>query len=162
MTRSADGRWSALDGQQLYRQAKTAGTLYQSALRWELRELGLRFTVRDNGLSELADVPAPVLRAFSRRRVEIEQAMDKRGASSRQAAQAATLSTRKTKDYGVLAESLAAEWHARADALAFDEAARASLLGRTEPSLPDPSLAADIAGELEGPAGLTERCSTFT
>jgi conjugative relaxase-like TrwC/TraI family protein len=30
MTRGADGRFSALDGQQLYAQAKTAGTLYQS------------------------------------------------------------------------------------------------------------------------------------
>jgi len=41
MTRGADGRWSALDGRQLYLQAKTAGTLYQAALRYELRGLGL-------------------------------------------------------------------------------------------------------------------------
>ena len=32
MARGSDGRWSALDGRQLYWQAKTAGTLYQTAL----------------------------------------------------------------------------------------------------------------------------------
>ena len=37
MTRGSDGRWSALDGRQLYLQAKTAGTLYQAALRDQLR-----------------------------------------------------------------------------------------------------------------------------
>ena len=62
MTRGADGRWSALDGRQLYWQAKTAGTLYQAALRYELRALGLRFVLRDTGLCELADVPRRVLR----------------------------------------------------------------------------------------------------
>jgi conjugative relaxase-like TrwC/TraI family protein len=62
MARGQDGRWSALDGRQLYWQAKTAGTLYQTALRHELRALGLRFTLRENGLCELADVPRDVLR----------------------------------------------------------------------------------------------------
>jgi conjugative relaxase-like TrwC/TraI family protein len=79
MTRGCDGRWSALDGRQLYWQAKTAGTLYQAALRHELRALGLRFVMRENGLFELADVPRPVLRAFSRRRVEIEAELARRG-----------------------------------------------------------------------------------
>ena len=78
ITRGADGRWSALDGRQLYWQAKTAGTLYQAALRHELRALGLRFVLRENGLCELADIPRRVLRAFSRRRVEIEAELARR------------------------------------------------------------------------------------
>ena len=49
MAQGSDGRWSALDGRQLYWQAKTAGTLYQTALRHELGELGLKFTLRGNG-----------------------------------------------------------------------------------------------------------------
>ena len=113
MTRGWDGRWSALDGRQLYLQAKTAGTLYQSALRHELRALGLRFVLRDNGLCELADVPRRVLRAFSHRRVEIEAELARGGLSSREAAEVAALSTRKAKDYGVSAGSLSAEWHVR-------------------------------------------------
>ena len=124
MTRGWDGRWSALDGRQLYLQAKTAGTLYQAALRHELRALGLRFVLRDNGLCELADVPRRVLRAFSRRRVEIEAELARRGLSSREAAEVTALATRKAKDYGVSAGSLSTEWHARAEAMGFDRDAR--------------------------------------
>jgi conjugative relaxase-like TrwC/TraI family protein len=162
MTRGADGRYSALDGQQLYAQAKTAGTLYQAALRHELRELGLRWAVRDNGLAELAGVPHRVLRAFSRRRVEIEAAMAERGSTSRAGAQAATLATRKAKDYGVRPESLAAGWHARADALGFDARARTRLLGRLPARLPEPADLLRASAELLSPDGLTARASTFS
>jgi conjugative relaxase-like TrwC/TraI family protein len=162
MTRGADGRYSALDGQQLYGQAKTTGTLYQAALRHELRELGLRWTVRDNGLSELAGVPHRVLRAFSRRRVEIEAAMAESGSTSRAGAQAATLATRKAKDYGVWPESLAAEWHARADALGFDARARARLLELLPARLPEPADLLRASAELLSPAGLTAKASTFS
>ncbi|MEX2291803.1 MAG: MobF family relaxase [Mycobacteriales bacterium] len=162
MIRGADGRFSALDGHQLYAQAKTAGTLYQAALRHELRELGLAWAVRDNGLAEPAGIPHRVLRAFSRRRVEIEAAMAERGSTSRAGAQAATLATRKAKDYGVRPESLAAEWHARADALGFDADARIRLLGRLPARLPEPADLLRASGELLSPAGLTARASTFS
>ncbi len=162
MTRGADGRFSALDGHQLYVQAKTAGTLYQAALRHELRELGLRWAVRDNGLAEPAGVPHRVLRAFSRRRVEIEAAMAERGSTSRAGAQAATLATRKVKDYGVRPESLAAQWHTRADALGFDAEARTRLLGQLPARLPEPADLLRASAELLSPAGLTARASTFS
>ncbi len=161
ITRGADGRWSALDGRQLYWQAKTAGTLYQAALRHELRGLGLRFVLRENGLCELADIPRRVLRAFSRRRVEIEDELARRGESSPAAAQVVTLATRKAKDYGVAPESLAAGWHTRADTLGFDAAARARLFGRTTPAPPSREVLARAAGVLLGPDGLTERTAVF-
>ena len=101
-----------------------------------LRELGLAWAVRDNGLAELADVPHRVLRAFSRRRVEIEQAMAEHGSGSRAGAQAATLTTRKAKDDGVRPESLAAEWHRRADGLGSTAKARDELLHRLPARLP--------------------------
>jgi conjugative relaxase-like TrwC/TraI family protein len=161
MTRGADGRYSALDGQQLYAQAKTAGTLYQAALRHELRELGLAWAVRDNGLAELADVPHRVLRAFSRRRVEIEQAMAEHGTSSRAGAQAATLGTRKAKDYGVRPESLAADWHTRGDELGFDAGARERLLHRLPARLPVTVELVRASAELLSADGLTAMASTF-
>jgi conjugative relaxase-like TrwC/TraI family protein len=161
MTRGADGRWSALDGRQLYWQAKTAGTLYQAALRYELRALGLRFVLRENGLAELADVPRRVLREFSRRRVDMEAELARRGESSPAAAQVATLATRRAKDYGVPAESLTAAWHARADQLGFDAAARARLHGRTTPAPPSPEVLAQAAAVLLGPTGLTEKAAVF-
>ena len=57
----------------------TAGTLYRSALRAELRPLGLAWQVRRNGLGELRDIPKAILRAFSKRRADIEAAMDRTG-----------------------------------------------------------------------------------
>src|ERR687898_2258097 len=43
LVRTEDGEWRSLDGQRLYRRAKTAGYLYQAHLRSELhRELGLQ------------------------------------------------------------------------------------------------------------------------
>ena len=57
LVQGADGRWSAPDGRHLYLWKKTAGTLYQSALRAELAPLGLAWQVRRNGLGELRDIP---------------------------------------------------------------------------------------------------------
>jgi conjugative relaxase-like TrwC/TraI family protein len=162
MTQGSDGRWSALDGRQLYTQAKTAGTLYQAVLRHELRDLGLAWTLRDNGLAELAGVPAPVLRAFSRRRVEIELALQAAGQSSRPAAEVAALTTRKAKDYGVDPTSLAAEWHTRADALGFDAGARAGLVTGERRPPPSPRRLAAAGQAMVAPTGLTARRSAFT
>jgi conjugative relaxase-like TrwC/TraI family protein len=114
LVQGADGRWSAPDGRHLYAWKKTAGTLYQSALRSELAPLGLAWEVRRNGLSELADLRKPILRAFSKRRVEIEAAMETRGVTSAQAGERAALATRATKPVGVLpTDLLREEWTAQ-------------------------------------------------
>src|ERR1035437_7688159 len=97
LVQGSDGRWSAPDGRQLYTWKMTAGTLYQSALRAELAPLGLAWQVRRNGLGELRDVPKMILRTFSKRRVDIEQAMDQRGSTSAKAAEKAALATRERK-----------------------------------------------------------------
>jgi conjugative relaxase-like TrwC/TraI family protein len=97
LVEGADGRWSAPDGRHLFTWKMTAGALYRSALRAELAPLGLAWDVRRNGLSELRDVPKTVLRAFSKRRVDIEVAMDARGATSQKAAETAALDTRERK-----------------------------------------------------------------
>jgi hypothetical protein len=162
MTRDADGRWSALDGRQLYAQAKTAGTLYRAALRHELRHLGLAWTLRDNGLAELAGIPSAVLRAFSRRRVEIELALQAAGQSSRPAGEVAALATRKAKDYGVDPTSLAADWQGGAEELGFNPAARTELVtGKPRPR-PSPRQVAAARQAIVAPSGLTARRSAFT
>lgn len=100
LVQGTDGRWSAPDGRHLYAWQKTAGTLYQSALRAELAPLGLRWQVRRNGLGELSDIPKHILRAFSKRRADIEAAMDERGVTSASAAEIAALATRARKPDG--------------------------------------------------------------
>jgi conjugative relaxase-like TrwC/TraI family protein len=100
LVEAADGRWSAPDGRQLYLWQKAAGTLYRSALRAELTPLGLAWDFRANGLSELRDVPKAILKAFSKRRTDIETAMEVRGTTSQKAAETATLDTRARKPEG--------------------------------------------------------------
>ena len=73
LARGADDAWSALDARPLYRQGRTAGYLYQAQLRHELTQrLGLGWRAAVRGSAELDGVPDPVLKAFSRRRTEIE------------------------------------------------------------------------------------------
>jgi conjugative relaxase-like TrwC/TraI family protein len=160
MTCGRDGKWSALDGRQLYFQAKTAGMLYQTALRHELGHLGLQFVLKPNGICEITGVPTRVLREFSQRRTEIEAHLAKRGETSRKAAQVATLATRKAKDYGVHPESLVAQWHVRAEQLGFDGQARAKLF-KGGAVLASRQVLLHAARELLGEDGLTERSPVF-
>ena len=91
-TLGADGRWSTLDGRRIYAHAKTAGYLYEARLRALLtRELGVEWTPVRNGIADIDGVPPTVLRAFSRRRADIEAELERRGASSAAAAQVAAL-----------------------------------------------------------------------
>jgi len=106
-----DGRWSAPDGRQLYRWQKAASAMYQSALRAELSCLGLAWEVRRSGLGEVAGVPQEVLRAFSKRRVEVEKALADRGLDSARAAEVAALNTRGAKpEVTRSTETLRAGW----------------------------------------------------
>jgi len=143
-----DGRWSAPDGRHLFTWKMTGGTLYRSALRAELAPLGLAWEIRRNGLSELRDVPKAVLRAFSKRRVDIEQAMDMRGATSAAAAANAALATRERKpSSSVPSDILRGGWLEQLSAVELADGAggiRAAsiddvtcVLDRATPSRPD-------------------------
>jgi conjugative relaxase-like TrwC/TraI family protein len=101
LVHGADRQWSAPDGRQLYTWAKTAGTMYQSALRAELAPLGLAWQVRRNGLGELHDVPKTILRVFSKRRVDIEATMDEKGFGAYRTSRTVTLATRDRKPAAV-------------------------------------------------------------
>ena len=163
LTLGADGQWSTLDGRRIYAHAKTAGYLYEARLRTLLtHELGLEWTPVRNGIADIAGVPATVLRAFSRRRADIEAELERRGATSAAAAQTAALQTRRGKDYGVTPEQLVPEWRERARELGLDPE-RLSVRGRRLPPLElDSELEQSIEDWMAGPAGLTHRCSTFT
>jgi hypothetical protein len=70
--------------------------------------------VRRNGLGELADIPKNILRAFSKRRADIEAAMDERGVTSASAAETAALATRARKpDERAPLDLLRAGWTAQ-------------------------------------------------
>src|ERR687898_360397 len=121
LIKTEDGKWRTLDGQRLYRRATTAGYLYQAHLRAELsRELDVSWCEVHRGAAEIAGVPDETLRAFSRRRREIEARMAERGGSSRRSAEVAALETRKRKDYGVRPAEQRGEWRERARETGLD------------------------------------------
>ena len=162
MARCSDGDWRTLDSPVLHIHAKTAGFLYQAALREQLsRRLGVEWTAVRNGTAEIAGVPAEVIRAFSQRRVEIEVRMAEMGGRSAKAAQAATLDTRQAKAH-IHSEHLTDAWRRRAADLGFGLMDVSTLLGVSQADTPTPGELAAIAERLAGPTGLTARASTFT
>ncbi|MBW8801077.1 MAG: relaxase domain-containing protein [Streptomyces sp.] len=124
-----DGRWSAVDSRAVFRHAKTAGYLYQAALRHHLSEqLGVTFTEPVKGVAEIEGIPREVLQEFSTRRRDILTALNGAAPSGpaadaapvgvlsrgrRRAAQAACLATRPVKTHRT-SEQLRPSWRDRA------------------------------------------------
>ena len=159
----ADGRWGALDGRLLYSHAKTASYLYEARLRAELAaRLGVEWTPVRKGLADIRGVSPAVMRAFSRRRVEIEAELVRRGESSAAAAQVATLATRRAKDTTIDPAELSRDWRQRAADLGLDGAAIQALLGRAVARKPDPDRLLELAEQLASEVGLTRDVSSFT
>lgn len=163
MTRGPDGRWTALDGRRLYAHAKTGGYLYQAQLRAELvRSLGLRFTPVRRGVGEIDGLPKPLLKAFSRRRTEVEAELERRGETSAAAAQVAALHSRQAKEYGVSGETLTERWQQRAREHDFEPARTTDLLHTDTPhGIQQPDVER-VEEHLAGPEGLTQQRASFT
>ena len=162
-SRGVDGRWSALDGRLLYSHAKTAGYVYQAVLRAQVTErVGLGWAPRAQGVGEIAGVPAEVLKAFSRRRAEIEAELERLGTSGRTAAQVATLATRRAKDYRVSPEKLMPQWRARVGG-ARVRAARADRRCSSAGRCPSRgSSSRSCSPSCVSPSGMTAQRSTFS
>jgi conjugative relaxase-like TrwC/TraI family protein len=159
---SAEGRETALDGRALYAHQRTAGFLYQAALRKNLTEtLGVEWEPVRNGAAEISGIDGEVLKHFSRRSQEIRERLDQLGARSARAAEVAALETRKAKDYNVPTDRLRQEWRARAAELGLDQQVLGLVLDRRPPGpVVQPDLRA-VAEELAAPGGITEQASTF-
>ena len=162
-TRRPDGRWAALDGRQLFVHAKTAGYLYEAALRHELTaRLGLDWRPVRNGIAELAGMPEQLCSAFSKRRREIEDELARLSLSGARAAQTATLKTRRPKDRSEDYSLLHSRWRAETRALGLDPDRLHRLLhssNRTAQTRVQTEV--QTSTELVGPAGLTAQRTSF-
>jgi conjugative relaxase-like TrwC/TraI family protein len=147
-----DGSWRALHGRPLFEEAKTAGMLYQAALRAELtRRLGVAWgPVSEHGQAELAGIAHQLLDRFSTRTAEVGAAAngkiaeleaalgraleaDERGRVYR----LAVLATRRPKQHeGVHELSLYRRWAAEAREAGWEatEVVQAALGGRRPPA----------------------------
>lgn len=163
LARGTDGRWSALDGRRIYAHARAASFIYQAVLRGELsRSLGIEWTAVENGIAEIEGVPPSVLRAFSRRRAEIERAMTERGTDGARAAEAAALASRRPKDRRQSVERLAVEWREQARAHGFDAEAIERIRHRRSAPRLERADWERVRDGLLSAEGLTRRHPTFS
>ncbi|MDJ0769259.1 MAG: MobF family relaxase, partial [Ilumatobacter sp.] len=159
IARGPDGRWTALDGQALYRSARAAGALYQTVLRDELsRRLGVEWRPARNDMADIAGVPDRVLELFSKRRHEIEDELERQGASGLEAGNAAALATRAAKTV-VDTATLDERWQDEAAAVGFGPADIDALLAAGRPdraAVLDPDQGALVALPDPGTGELAE------
>jgi conjugative relaxase-like TrwC/TraI family protein len=182
LARGEDGRYTALHHPSLYRTARTAGYLYQSELRSLVRDrLGLDWGSVHKGAAELRDLPHDVLRVFSQRRAQVEQAVAAReaelGRPSTRAEREAwgAIATRHRKHYGIDTHTWQQEITARASehGLDYERVAQITQSGRERVERGElagdgelertgtPVGESELGNVLVGPAGLTERANTF-
>jgi conjugative relaxase-like TrwC/TraI family protein len=162
---AGEDRWTALDARPLYAWAKTVGYLYEAQLRVELaRRLGVEWNQPVRGIAEIAGIPKPVLRHFSRRRQQIEAHLAEVGFTSGRAAQVATYATRAAKDRSTSSLGLWMEWRQRAAALGLDQKGLAAVwagTARYDPVEPGSTQARAMFAGLALASGITEQRSTF-
>ncbi|BDX04622.1 MobF family relaxase [Planctobacterium marinum] len=79
-----DGTWGSIVGRFLYTWRTAAAAVYQSQLAKEVSRLGYKINIADNGKSfAITGVSPEICKVFSKRSIQIEDAMNKYGAGAR-------------------------------------------------------------------------------
>jgi conjugative relaxase-like TrwC/TraI family protein len=100
-----DGRWTALDGRDVYRHRRAADAIYRAALQRELmRSLGVEWTDADrHGNREMKGMPKELVRAFSKRTEQVNAEVERLERSGRlrtpRLVKWAVHATRRAKDH---------------------------------------------------------------
>jgi conjugative relaxase-like TrwC/TraI family protein len=164
-----DGRWTALDGRDLYRHRLAADAIYRASYQRELvRTLGVAWTAADTyGNRELQGLPEELLRAFSKRTDQIDLAVERLHASGRERTARlvkwAVHATRKPKEQET-PDTLYGRWRAEAAERGVDaDAVVRQTSGRTLDRDQELSArtVAEVFDRLASPDGLTAQVSTF-
>jgi hypothetical protein len=168
-----DGKWSALNTREIYGQARTAGFVYQAVLRGELtRTLGVQWDEVRKGQADIKGMPKGLLRLFSKRRAQIDAALEARGLEGARGAQFATLDTRPAKPKPTDGLSLREQWQHEARGAGHDidrildttlgaaEPTRAQAVARQFAAVHGEAVDA-LADALLTPEGVTAKRSTF-
>ena len=123
MVENSEGRLTALHNDQLFRMVKLGSEIYRTELASSARELG--YTVDRVGkdrLIELREIPRDLVALYSKRRAEIEAAMESRGISeSAKSAELAALATRAAKHGNLDRDELHAAWMIEAKQVGMDQ-----------------------------------------
>jgi conjugative relaxase-like TrwC/TraI family protein len=118
MVEGTDGRFTALRNDSLFRSRALLTEIYRTELARGLTALGYSVERDARGSPEVAGIDRATIEAFSKRRQQIEAALEARGekVTGRSAARAA-LATRAAKHHGLDRDELRATWRAEAAAL---------------------------------------------
>ena len=119
-----EGGVRTLDARALYRHAPAAAALATAAVRWELRDLGLAWRCRADGVWEIEGVDDDAIREFSQRHLEVDEVRrvleERLGRRiSHKAENNVALATRSPKQ-AVDPIALRKEWLTRADRVGLD------------------------------------------
>jgi len=167
-----DGRWTALDGRDLYRHRLAADAIYRATYQRELvQTLGVEWTAADtHGNRELAGMPEELVRSFSKRTGQIDAELDRLVADGRERTPRlvkwTVQATRKPKQHEV-PDTLYDRWRAEATERGIDpDILVQEVTGRTPDRNQDRRVSDEVTGQLfdrlAGPEGLTAAASTFT
>jgi conjugative relaxase-like TrwC/TraI family protein len=164
-----DGRWTALDGRDLFRHRLAADAIYRATYQRELvRTLGVEWTPADgHGNRELAGMPEDLVRSFSKRTGQIDAELDRLVADGRERTPRlvkwAVQATRKPKQHEA-ADTLYGRWRQEAAERGVDpDTLVRTVSGRTrdrDQDLSDPTVA-EVFDWLASPDGLTAQASSF-
>jgi conjugative relaxase-like TrwC/TraI family protein len=166
-----DGRWTALDGRDLYRHRLAADAIYRASYQLALaRTLGVEWTAADaHGNRELAGIPDDLVRGFSKRTDQIDQAVQELAADGRERTPRlvkwAVQATRKPKQHET-ADTLYGRWRTQAAERGVDpDILVRGVTGRTRDREQDWTVfertVAAVFDRLACPDGLTAQASTF-
>jgi conjugative relaxase-like TrwC/TraI family protein len=172
-----DGRWTALDGRDLYRHRLAADAIYRGSYqRTLIRSLGVAWTGPDrHGNRELVGIPQELLRKFSKRTDAIDCEVERLEAEGRvrtpKLVKWVVHATRQAKQHEAPA-TLVERWRGEATeqgvdvpellrgVLGRDRQATSDQVAAGGPSA-DETAVAGVFDRLASPQGLTERASTF-
>jgi len=98
VTRTADGKWRALEGSQFYKHKMLSGAEYRARLASKVQALGYKVNItHGDGRFELKGISRKQIEGFSKRRAQIESALKASGYKGAKASEVASLATRKAK-----------------------------------------------------------------
>jgi conjugative relaxase-like TrwC/TraI family protein len=166
-----DGRWTALDGRDLYRHRLAADAIYRATYQRQLvRTLGVEWTAADAyGNRELQGMPEALVRSFSKRTGQIDAELDRLvaagGERTPRLVKWTVQATRKPKQHEA-PDTLYGRWRAEAAERGHDpDTLVREVTDRTPDRDQNRTVSADVAGRLfdrlAGPDGLTATASTF-
>jgi conjugative relaxase-like TrwC/TraI family protein len=166
-----DGRWTALDGRDLFRHRLAADAVYRATYQRELvRTLGVEWTPADaHGNRELQGMSEALVRSFSKRTGQIDAELDRLTVDGRERTPRlvkwTVQATRKPKQHET-SDTLYDRWRQEAAERGHhaDTLVR-EVTGRTANRVQDQTMSDAAVGRLfdrlAGPDGLTAQASTF-